>query len=339
MPKYLQVHEKLEETRLLAAKNKSIPGPTIVIAGPTDSGKSSLCRTLIGWAARMGHQPVFVDIDVGQNGITVPGVISAVAVQRPPPVTEGIAGCKAAPMVLNYGHTSLDINPALYRVLTQNMDAIVREKMEADPVVKRSGIVVNTCGWVDGLGYDLLLYAVKAFRADIVVILDHEKLFHYLRADLADRPEIDVQLLPKSGGVVTRSSELRRKTRLSCIREYFYGPAGELCPHSMVISMPDVRIFRIGGAPAAPSSALPIGQAPQYDPLCAVEVLPSQDLTYSLAAVVYCSDPSELLRASVAGFLYISKVDLDRRTLTVLSPCPGALPSRILVVGTIKWLE
>lgn len=31
----------------------------------------------------LAHQPIFVDIDVGQNQITVPGSLAAVPVERP----------------------------------------------------------------------------------------------------------------------------------------------------------------------------------------------------------------------------------------------------------------
>ena len=36
------------------------------MCGPTDVGKSTLCRILLNYAVRMCHQPVLVDIDVGQ---------------------------------------------------------------------------------------------------------------------------------------------------------------------------------------------------------------------------------------------------------------------------------
>jgi len=38
----------------------------VVIAGPTDVGKSTLCRLLLNYAVRAHRQPLFVDLDVGQ---------------------------------------------------------------------------------------------------------------------------------------------------------------------------------------------------------------------------------------------------------------------------------
>ncbi|PNG99534.1 Protein CLP1, partial [Tetrabaena socialis] len=38
-------------------------GPVVLVVGPTDSGKSTLCRLLCNWAVRSGWQPTFVDLD------------------------------------------------------------------------------------------------------------------------------------------------------------------------------------------------------------------------------------------------------------------------------------
>lgn len=51
--------------------------------GPTDAGKSSLSKILLGYAARTGSQPTFVDLDIGQGSITAPGSICAAPIDRP----------------------------------------------------------------------------------------------------------------------------------------------------------------------------------------------------------------------------------------------------------------
>ena len=37
-----------------------------MVCGPTDVGKSTLCRLLVNYAVRMGQQPIYIDLDVGQ---------------------------------------------------------------------------------------------------------------------------------------------------------------------------------------------------------------------------------------------------------------------------------
>lgn len=46
-----------------------------MVAGLADVGKSTLCRMLANWAARLGRTPILVDLDVGQNQISIPGTI------------------------------------------------------------------------------------------------------------------------------------------------------------------------------------------------------------------------------------------------------------------------
>lgn len=42
-----------------------------------DVGKSTLCKILLNYAVRAGWAPTFVDMDIGQGSITVPGCIAA----------------------------------------------------------------------------------------------------------------------------------------------------------------------------------------------------------------------------------------------------------------------
>lgn len=46
-----------------------------MVTGLPDVGKSTLCRMLVNWAARLGRTPILVDLDVGQNQVSVPGTI------------------------------------------------------------------------------------------------------------------------------------------------------------------------------------------------------------------------------------------------------------------------
>ena len=65
--------------------------------------------------------------------------------------------------------------------------------------------------------------------------------------------------LPKSGGVVMRPPALRKQARATRVREYFYGARAELSPHSRTLGFSELRVYRVGGGPRAPTSALPIG--------------------------------------------------------------------------------
>lgn len=51
----------------------------VMVVGETDSGKSTLANILTAYAVRLGRCPTFVDLDVGQGMITIPGAIAAAA--------------------------------------------------------------------------------------------------------------------------------------------------------------------------------------------------------------------------------------------------------------------
>lgn len=40
------------------------------MVGPTDVGKSTVCRLLLSYAVRVGRRPTLVELDVGQSGVS-----------------------------------------------------------------------------------------------------------------------------------------------------------------------------------------------------------------------------------------------------------------------------
>jgi len=77
---------------------------------------------------------------------------------------------------------------------------------------------------------------------------------------------------------VERSREWRQQTRNDKTREYFYGNGDTFSPASQVISFDDVVIYRVGGGPVAPATALPIGQKSRVDPVRLTSEHPSSEL-------------------------------------------------------------
>lgn len=65
MHTYLNLHTALEQMRRKGDTDK-LHGPRIMVAGPVDVGKSTLCKILINYAVRQGNTPIYVDIDIGQ---------------------------------------------------------------------------------------------------------------------------------------------------------------------------------------------------------------------------------------------------------------------------------
>lgn len=71
---YLNVHAALEQQRV-SAEQENTRGPVAMVVGPGDVGKSTLTRLLLNYAVRMARRPIYVDLDVGQGSISVPGTV------------------------------------------------------------------------------------------------------------------------------------------------------------------------------------------------------------------------------------------------------------------------
>jgi polynucleotide 5'-kinase involved in rRNA processing len=57
-------------------------GPTILITGNNQSGKSTLCRIFANYSLRLGWRSILCDIDMSTNEISPPGCISAAAIDE-----------------------------------------------------------------------------------------------------------------------------------------------------------------------------------------------------------------------------------------------------------------
>ncbi|XP_072961750.1 protein CLP1 homolog [Typha angustifolia] len=342
MVSYVNVHAILDGRRARAKASQgsdldTSQGPRVIVVGPTDSGKSTLCRMLLSWACKQSWKPTFVDLDIGQGSITLPGCIAATPVEMPIDAVEGIP--LEMPLVYFFGHTTPSSHGELYKVLTKELAQTLERQFSGNAESRAAGMVINTMGWVEGLGYELLLHAIDTFKANVVLVLGQEKLCSVLKDVLKSKSNVDVVKLHKSGGVVLRNQKVRQKSRSCKIKEYFYGLANDLSPHSNIINFSDVAIYRIGGGPQAPRSALPIGADPVADPTRVVAVNINRDLLHQVLAVSYAKESDQIISSNVAGFIYVTDIDIQRKKITYLAPCAGELPSKLLIMGSLTWLE
>ncbi|KAK9814877.1 hypothetical protein WJX73_001129 [Symbiochloris irregularis] len=306
MQEYVNVHSLLEQRRATAKEAGPVysarsEGPRTLLVGPTDVGKSSLCKILCNYAVRMQWSPTMIDLDIGQGAITAPGSIGATPIEAPLDIEEGPP--LEVPLIYYYGHVTPSVNPDLYRHLVECLAALLKRRHSMNLDAANSGLVINTMGWVTDLGLDLLYHTIKALQVDVILVLGDDKLYNTLHQHCRQSRNVTVFRLPKSGGVVVRDPTLRKTSRTNRVREYFYGPRNRLRPHSQTVSLRELSIYRIGGGPQAPSSALPIGMKAFSEPL---------------------------------RFLYVTDVDPVRQTVTYLAPCLGPVPGKYLLLGSLK---
>lgn len=303
--------------------------------------------------------------------MSVPGTVSALCIERPADVEEGFS--VQAPLVYHFGSTTPGTNIKLYnkvrreRVfycvcstvilfvsaqfnlsftlnvqLTSRLAEVFSQRCEVNRKASVGGCIINTCGWVKGSGYQALVHCASAFEVDVVLVLDHERLYNELKRDLPHF--VRVVLLPKSGGVVERSKDCRRDARDEKIREYFYGFRGvSFYPFSFEVRFSDVRIYKIG-APSIPDSCLPLGMSQDDTQLKLVPVTPGRDLTYHVLSVSSAEDGEDgsrksLVESPVCGFIVVTNVDTQTQVMKVLSPAPRPLPRHTLLIMDIRFMD
>uniref|UniRef100_A0A9J2PY87 Protein CLP1 homolog n=2 Tax=Ascaris TaxID=6251 RepID=A0A9J2PY87_ASCLU len=337
---YVNTHAALEQLRehaeSLGMQKEEARGPALMIVGPTDVGKSTVCRILCNYAVRVGRTPTFVDLDVGQGSISLPGTVGAHYIEKTADVVEGFE--KKSPLVYHFGSLTPSSNIVLYDLLVKQVAEVVAKRRKLSSDANYGGVIINTCGWVKGEGYACLVNAAEQFEVDVVIVLDHERLYNELQRDLPSFVKILHQ--PKSGGVENRSREMRIAARNAAVHKYFYGTRSHpLYPHSFEVKFEEVAICKIGGD-RLPPECLPFGMKVEDHRTKVVKVEPSPSLMHHLVSVSPCANVDQtVLTTSIMGFLVVTAVDMEKRQLTVLSPRPYPLPSKVLILSEVTFVD
>lgn len=366
---YVNTHAQLEALRDEAGAE----GPRVLIVGPTESGKSSLAKVLTAYATKLGRYPIWIDLDPADNALSVPGTLTACpmdrqAVQVECFATSGIPPATAAPLVLWHGSTEL--SPDLFRAQVTALGKKVDMRLETDDWARSSGIIVNTNGWIQDEGYNLLLHTVSALRINIVLVMGHDRLYSMMKNNLKKtNATVRVIKVPRSGGVVSRGNEFLRQHRSRTMKRYFYGdtveaaaPAAssttsaaparvpQLTPFLAQIPFDQVKIYKFS-AMSLSASLLPVAAAQATE---SVQVVPvslkevASSLQHKLLAVCHpqvvdafesSQRAKDLYEAGVAGFCVVERVLEDTEMLHLLSPCAGSLPSHTFLMGDLTWME
>jgi polyribonucleotide 5'-hydroxyl-kinase len=387
MNAYAGIHGRLNWKRD-EARRIGADGPRVLIVGPTDSGKSTLCQILLAYGVRAGYAPVFVDLDVGQGALSIPGAIGA-AVLSPRELTPHRGINASRPLVYWYGDKTPDsktgIGDGRYGSLVSTMADAVDDRTANEEAIRSSGVIVNMSGRVmsgrvDEIGYQEILHVVRCYSIELVLVLGHDRLHAKLNKELstninrkgprlATNPKSSIVTvkLPRSGGAIERNPTLRKNARANAISQYFYGDplcGINLSPMQQHVNFSEIDLYSMVGASASTlnSGLMSLGgsmgaafgssEANSQAATCLVALDVDQSLLHSVLAVVHhsggkgtavASDTDSLLRelgsCSVAGFVAVKAINMDTRTLTLLSPTSEALPTRCLVRGSVTWLD
>lgn len=339
MESYLQVHGELDARRH-AALLAGVDGPRVLVCGPADTGKSSLSRILANYLARSGHTGTLVDFDLEAGELLVPGAVCAVPVSKPLDIERSTEDLN--PLAYWLGHAAAADHLVHLKSLITSLAHGVARRNAADGPSRAGGLIINSSGWVDGAGYELLTQQASELRCDVLIVLGDDRLHSQLLQFASTSPiNPSVLKLSKSGGVITRSAQARGVAQAGRTMEYLHGIKRELYPHSITLDFAACRVFTISVVAQAQASALPIGMKLPDNQLASQQLQPKQfpSLSHSVLCVLYAESGNcdDLLRANAVGFVWVSSVDVEKQKLTLLSPSPLHTPTPVLLAGSLKW--
>ncbi|XP_063284231.1 polyribonucleotide 5'-hydroxyl-kinase Clp1-like [Pelobates fuscus] len=333
---YINTHAGLEQM-WVEAEHKGKRGPRVLVAGPSNMGKTTLCRLLINYSVRLGRRPTFIDLDVEYGSLSVPGTISALRVERPADVEKGFF--PQTPIVFHYGSTTPEKNIRFYNKITSHVAHLFNQQCASGQHISLSGCVINTCGLIKGARYQALIHAALAFEVDLILALGQDRLYNDLLGHLPH--DMRIVFLPKSGGVSKQSKELRRKFQYQQMRDYFYGPRGLFYPHAFEVKFSDVHIYKVEASPVS-ESCIPMDVSKDDTKLKLVPVTPGMEIAYHLMSLVLVDGmkaEESFEERSVAGFIAITGVNTKKGTFSVLSPAPMPLPKCVLLLTDVTYVE
>ncbi|GAA5878021.1 hypothetical protein JCM1840_001719 [Sporobolomyces johnsonii] len=262
------------------------------------------------------------------------------------------------PLVYYYGHLSPTLNEPHYDLLLKSVAGAVKRKVdEAGMDGWKSGYLVDTPGeWAEkkGGGWEKVKAAVRELEINVLLVLGSERLYVEMTKLMNTNKTVTVVRVPKSDGASDLDLATLSRIQSSQIRSYFYGgPAltqGVLSPFSIIVKFEDVRICRVGEAAGshAPSSALPLGATrltrdTELVPVDLTGPRAASEVINRLLAVPQAEEGDEgeekVVKGPVGGFVWVSALDQAKKKITLLSPLPGRLPRKTLILGSIDWVD
>lgn len=195
--------------------DRGVNGGTVILVGATDSGKSTMARWLIEKACSRGRTAAWLDADLGQSSLGIPGTLNLVTVT-------GESATVVDRAAFFVGSTSP--RGHMLQILTGvcRLRDLARSR-GADPVfIDTSGLIAEEFG-----GGALKEWEVELLLPVTIIALQRGRELEHLLAPWRHDPRLRLHLLPVAAGVRRRSPETRAEWRRILFGRFFDG-AGTL---------------------------------------------------------------------------------------------------------------
>ena len=365
---WLNVHGMLETARDdVTGVRASDGGPRVLVIGPDFAGKSSLVRSLAGWAVKMGNTPTIVNVDPREGLLAPPGTITAVTVGSQLDVEHGygissISGPTITPvktpLIYYCPYSTPSETPNVYKALLTRAALSVTNKLEEDAASKQSGLIIDSPGSLNDprSQYDLIHHLISEFSITLILTLGSERLYNDLNrkysAQKAEGEAIPVLRIASPGGAVERDASFMKQVQNFQIRQYFFGTGREpLNPHTHSLRFDELSVYRANSSAFGGNALMSTtyrADEDDYDVPYAgksssadfTKVSPTNEMLGRLVAIKFCAGNSDVIAirdSACMGFLYVSEVDETKKRVRFLAPHPQRWGDRALVYGS--WPE
>lgn len=154
----------------VAYDSTTSPPPIALVCGPKNCGKTTFSRYLLNILLQRYKRVGYLDTDVGQPEFTTPGFLSLTVVDKLTPDLT-IPCLKTPERCFFFGDVSSKRDPTAYlKCIFTLYDYYRKEYCKSDsPVENEMPLVVNTHGWVKGVGYDILVDMLRHIAPTHVV--------------------------------------------------------------------------------------------------------------------------------------------------------------------------
>ncbi|XP_031102332.1 polynucleotide 5'-hydroxyl-kinase NOL9 [Ipomoea triloba] len=157
----------------IAYDSVTLPPPVSFICGPKNCGKTTFSRHLLHVLLNRYRKVAYLDTDVGQTEFTPPGFLSLTIIDKIP-ADLTIPCLKTPERCFFFGDVSSKRDPKLYLTYACALYDHYQKKYcmlnnSENPANAEMPIVINTPGWVKGIGYEILVDILKYISPSHVV--------------------------------------------------------------------------------------------------------------------------------------------------------------------------